>query len=236
MRSHLRRRLSLVPAVTPAPRRQHRAARASLLAVIALAGCEPALPSASAPPAAPDPKVAELQRQLDRPFVVFSAARLEIDRLGEPVAAPITVGSRPTQETMASDAPDVVSVEADGRLLARREGRARIRSYTGGPELLVTVRVASVEERSGATTASGASLPVGPLSLRPAGARLRLGQIQAFEALTPRGPVAGSWSSSNDQVLAHLQDHLFQATALGRATVCASAAGGRSCAPVEVTP
>jgi hypothetical protein len=211
-----------------------------LVATAAAVGCNaPTPPQAWAPPATPDPRIAEVQGQLARAFVVFSGAALEIDRVGEPVAAPVLVGSRPSPETMTSDAPDVVSVETDGRLLAHREGRASIRSASGGPSLAVTVRIASAGDKRAAAAAEksgGAGDVLGSLTLRPPKARLRLGEIQTFEALTPRGPVPGSWSTSNDRVVAHLQDHVFQGTEPGQAQVCARAAGRRACAAVEVTP
>ncbi len=218
-------------------------AAGAVLALAALLGCDPGPPQAWAPPATPDPGIAGVRQQLDRPFVVFSRAELEIDRLGEPVLAPILVGSRPSPATMTSDTPEVVSVEADGRLLAHREGRAGLRSPSGGPVLTVTVRVASAATQGGASAdqagganANAAGPPTGPLSLRPARAQVRLGQIQTFEALTPQGPVAVSWSSSDERVVAHLQDHLFQGTEPGLAQVCARTTGRRVCADVEVTP
>lgn len=206
-----------------------------LLAAVALTGCEPALPNASAPPAAPDPRIVDLQRRLERPFVVFAEGRLEVDRLGEPVAAPVTVGSHPSQDTMSSDAPDVVSVEPDGRLLAHRAGTARVRSATGGRELLVVV---SNTSRVGVAQVVIATQdePSPVLSVTPARIRLRPGQVQAFEARSQRGAVPVSWSTSNDQVLAHLQDHVFQAVEVGGARVCAVAGKVRACAGVEVTP
>lgn len=123
---------------------------AVLLAILASACEPPAPPQTWAPPVTPAPQIAEVQQQLARPFVVFASAELEIDQIGEPVATPVQVGSRPSPATMASDAPDVVSVEVDGRLLARRAGRARLRAATGGPELVVTVRLASSDDRRSA--------------------------------------------------------------------------------------
>lgn len=213
---------------------------AAALAMVALLGCDPAAPQAWAPPATPDPTIAAVREQLARPFVALSATEFEIDRLGEPVAAPVLVGSNPSPATLTSDTPEVVSVEADGRLLAHREGRAGLRSTSGGPALTVTVRIASElgpdANQAKATGRSRALIQEGALSLRPAKARVRLGQIQGFEVLTPRGPVAASWTSSNERIVAHLQDHVFQGTEPGSAQVCARTTGGRVCAAVEVTP
>jgi hypothetical protein len=211
-------------------------AAAAALVLSSLAACEAPVPQAWAPPARPDPQVAANQARLARPFVVFAEETLQIDRLGDPVAAPITVGSRASPETMSSDAPEVVSVEPDGRLLAHGQGRATIRASTGGP--LLRVEVAAVSEQADGETGSkseggrGAGAP----TILPAKARLRPGEVQAFQALTPAGPLVGAWSSSDERVVAHLQDHLFQGLEPGRARVCVLAAGRSACAAVEVTP
>jgi len=93
---------------------------------------QPALP----PP--PDPK-------LDKPFVAFRQPSLVIDRLETPMPAPVTVGSQPSPVTMESDAPEVVSVDATGALVAHRAGSAKVRPIgTGGAALSVEVRPVSV--------------------------------------------------------------------------------------------
>lgn len=202
----------------------------------ALLACDSPPPQAWAPPAVLDPKVLAAQQELGRAFVVFSRTEMVIDQLDVPVAAQVQVGSRPSPATMASNAPEVVSVEADGRLVAHREGTARLRASTGGPELIVSVRLASLAGPTSGRTAQEGGLPVAHLSVRPPRARLHLGDVQTFEALTAAGPFPVTWSTSNEVVVAHLQDHVFQGTAPGMAQVCANAAGSRACAVVEVTP
>ncbi len=78
---------------------------------------------------------------MDRPHVVFSRRSLVIQRLGVPVAPPVSVPSRPSPETMSSDDPATVRVEASGALVGLRPGRATIRTLHGeGSSLEVEVR------------------------------------------------------------------------------------------------
>ena len=78
---------------------------------------------------------------VDRPHVVFRRRSLVISRLGVPVAPPVSVPSRPSPETMRSDDPDTVRVEASGALVGLRPGRATIRTLHGeGSSLEVEVR------------------------------------------------------------------------------------------------
>ena len=206
------------------------------LASGAVLACDAPPPQAWAPPAVQDPRVPALQQELARPFVVFSRAEMSIEQLDVSVDAPIQVGSRPSPATMVSSAPEVVSVQADGRLVAHREGAAHLRASTGGPELIVSVRLASFAETKAGEAEKPGGRPVGGLSVRPTRAKLHLGDVQAFEALSPAGPIPVSWSTSSEVIVAHLQDHVFQGTAPGAARICATAAGGRACAVVEVTP
>jgi hypothetical protein len=157
-----------------------------------------------------------------------------VERLEEPIDAPVLAGSRPSRETIWSDAPEIVSVGPDGRLLAHRAGRAQVTARVGGPALIVVVRPRHVEP--GTSMALAAASSPGLLSVKPARIRLKLGEIQAFEALTSAGPVASEWSTSNDQKVVHLQDHVFQGLELGTAMVCARAWHQRACSTVEVTP
>lgn len=128
---------------------------AGLAAAAVLHACgnpSPKVEPGSAPPVPPqlapaseqqtrlDARLEQARRELDRDFVVFAAPGLVIDRLGSPVAAPVTVGSRPGPRTMTSDDPDVVSVGADGTLVAHRQGTTRVRSEGSGSSLTVVVR------------------------------------------------------------------------------------------------
>lgn len=175
-----------------------------------------------------------LRGQLSAPFVVFREQALVIPVIGEPVAAPVTVGSQPTPDTIWSDSPGVVSVTPDGRLLAHREGSARVSARNGGPPLEIQVRLSAAPRQAGRDRA-GQTEEVS-LRVHPNRSAIRLGEIQGFQALTTAGPVPAVWSSSNEQKIAHLQDHLFQGLEPGQAQVCARANGRRACTTVEVTP
>jgi hypothetical protein len=203
----------------------------ALLVGAPLAGCQEEAPPAAPPPVA---QVPDLRPQHSTPFVVFLDRELELPVLGEPVDPPVTVGSRPSPDTMWSDSPGVLSVAPDGRLLAHREGSARIVARNGGPPLDVRVRSSPSPLR--AEPERPERNVEGALVVQPAHAAIRLGEIQGFQALTTAGPVPADWSSSNEQKVAHLQDHLFQGLEPGQAQVCARANGRRACTTVEVTP
>jgi hypothetical protein len=196
-----------------------------------LGGCQEAPPDALAQ-GAPSPEVVRIQRELARPFVVFSSRTLEMERLEEPMVAPVLVGSRPSPQTLWSSDPDVVSIEQDGRLVAHRAGQAQISARNGGPALSVSVRTRHVENETAPTEHASPER----LTVKPARVRLKLGDVQSFEALTPAGPVPGEWTTSNDRKVAHLQDHVFQGLEPGWAKVCARAGALRACSSVEVTP
>lgn len=101
----------------------------------------------------------------EQPFAVFTKGQLVIDRLGMPFAPPITVGSTASPQTLRSDAPEIVEVDAAGALVGRRNGRALVRSSTDPAQVLeVEVRAAS-------------ALAVWPavITIRPGGAAQPLG-------------------------------------------------------------
>jgi len=84
-------------------------------------------------------RLAQARQRLDGEHVVFSEPSMLIERLGVPLAPPVTVGSRPALATLASDDPGVVSVEEDGRLLAHRAGRTLLRAVGSSSVLAVVV-------------------------------------------------------------------------------------------------
>ena len=93
------------------------------------------------PPPAPQ---ASVPRE-EKAFVVFSRPELVIDTLGVPVPVPATVGSAPSAATLSSDAPDVVSIDESGALVAHRNGIAVVRTTSGAS---LHVRVDGVDVRS----------------------------------------------------------------------------------------
>ncbi len=110
--------------------------KVGLLVALALLSCSRSRDEGSPEMAAEGP--------VRTPFVLFSAESLVIDRLGAPVPVPVAVGSTPSPQTIASDAPDVVSVGPDGSLLGHRNGRATLTARGGlGSVLVVQVLAAS---------------------------------------------------------------------------------------------
>lgn len=237
--------------------------------------------------------------RLDRAFVVFSSPRLVIDRLGIPVAAPVTVGSRPSPGTLASDTPEIVSIDASGALVAHRNGIATVRATGSDSVLQVEVRaveairvdpeevtlkagertrlrvfadavelpaeairwgtsapaiatvdrgevragvagravvVARYGEQSANSRVLVASGPGPAFSVAPSHPTLRVGEVVAFRALSPQGPLDGSatWTSGNGRVLVHLAGNVFKAAAKGEALVCAVALQRKTCTKVGV--
>lgn len=83
------------------------------------------------------------QSAADRPFVVFSARRVVIPRVGVPVPIPVSVGSLPSRETLESMNPSVVQVDQAGALVGMAAGIAQVRTRGGeGGVLEVEVRPA----------------------------------------------------------------------------------------------
>ena len=101
-------------------------------------------------------------------------------------------------------------------------GQFEVTAEAGGARVVLPVRVG---------LSGGARLTVSPPR-----ARLRRGQVSAFQLLSARGGVRAEWSSSEPGVLVAMGGGMFQAVKAGRARVCASALDRVSCSDVEVTP
>lgn len=135
---------------------------------------------------------------VDRPFVAFNQPTLVINRLGVPVATPVSVGSSPSPATIRSDDLSIVRVDASGALVGVANGVTRVRpSDLQGRSLEVTVRAASA------------------VAIRPDHQELepgRAGPLRLVDALTDEElPLAGGeWSSSSPRV-ASVQDGIVQA-------------------------
>jgi len=115
---------------------------AALLAVSTACGrSDLAAPASGA--TAPQDSQASPTTERGAEFVVFSGSRVVISSLESPVPAPVTVGSSPSPATLASDAPDVVSISGSGELVGHRNGHARISNLTSGGGVL-EVEVAAV--------------------------------------------------------------------------------------------
>jgi hypothetical protein len=74
------------------------------------------------------------------------------------------------------------------------------------------------------------------LAVSPPRARMKVGEVKAFQAFSADGPVEASWTSADARVLAPLRGGLFQARAAGRTTACAAAVGRKTCSEVGVSP
>lgn len=184
---------------------------------VALGSCagapdEPKAGDAGGPGAAPG----------ERPFVVFSQQRLLIDRLGVPIAPPVTVGSTVSAETLRSDAPETVDVDSSGGLVGRRNGRALVRSLADATHVLeVEVRAASV-------------LAVAParVTLRPGGAlQLRLLSGDGGE---PVAAEAAEWATTRPEVAIVIGGRVEAGRKPGTATVTVSYGGQVATAQVVV--
>ncbi len=150
-----------------------------LLVVLSAVGCgSPGQEAGGAPPAdRPDAGSAS------RPFVVFHRDRVTLDRLESPTPPPVAAGSHPGPETMVSDDPTVVSVNAAGDLVGHRNGLTAIRTRHGEGSMLV-VEVADV----------------GAIRLEPERLELRPGQEARIQVVGSDGrpvPVEGiQWGAS----------------------------------------
>lgn len=184
------------------------------------------------PPGPLAPAVGE--SPVDRPFVVFRERELLIDRLEAPVPTPISVGSRPSTETMTSDSPEVVSIDASGALVAHRPGSTVIRSIHGEGSSLA-VRVEPTREGTAKFPRNDGKRP-GALRIQPAKARLSRGTVKLFEARSATGPLAAEWRSRRPEVVGPLAGGLFEGLSPGRASVCARVESREVCADVEVIP
>lgn len=168
----------------------------------------------------PTQQAARPRAQLPHLFVRFTRERVVLRALETPTTPPVALGSTPLPTTMASDDPTVVSVGADGALVAHRDGTTRVRPLAGGSPLDVTVRAAR-------------SLHVEPQRLY-----LQLGDrrplaLRADDDVVERSDV--SWASTDPSV-AYLVDDRIVAAAPGTARVIARHAGREAEAVVVVTP
>ena len=153
---------------------------------------------------------------VDRPGVAFRQASLAIDRVGIPVAPPVTPGSSPSPATLASDAPDVVSIQPDGTLVANRNGRATIRALAGGGSLTVDVLAVS-------------GLRAEPPTLRVGPGLAALPVLKSGAVTIPAGSV--SWFSNTPDVAMVEDGRVRTGPTKGTATLTAVYGGER----VQVT-
>ncbi len=158
----------------------------------------------------------------EQPFAVFTKGQLVIDRLGMPFAPPITVGSTASPQTLRSDAPEIVEVDAAGALVGRRNGRALVRSPTDPAQVLeVEVRAAS-------------ALAVSPavIKIRPGGAaHLKLVSGGGGEEVPAEAAV---WATTRPDVAMVVGGRVEAGPKTGTATVTVTYGGQAATAQVVV--
>lgn len=183
---------------------------AAALLVVAACGREPAR---QAPQAAPPGSAAAA------PFAVFSRSSMVIDRLGVQVAAPVTVGSRPSDTTMSSDAPQIVTVDPSGNLVAHQDGVATIRSAGGALEVVVR-------------TARSIALVPRRLALRPG----ETGRLRAVEGDGPQEIAAGAveWATSDPRIATLFGGEVMAGRRSGSARITARYGGRQAEALITV--
>lgn len=156
---------------------------------------------------------------VDKPFVAFKEPSVSIDRLELPVAAAVAPGSSPSPATMVSDTPDVVSIQADGTLVAHRNGRATIRALQGGGSLTVEVIAAS-------------GMRAEPRTLRVGPGTAALPVLMSGDATVPAG--AASWFSNAPDVAMVEDGRIRAGPSKGTATLTAVYGGERVQVTVDV--
>lgn len=150
---------------------------------------------------------------VDKPFVGVRQASLTIDRLETPVAPPVTPGSSPSPAGLVSDAPDVVSVQSDGSLVAHRNGRATVRALPGGGALAVEVVAVS-------------GLHAEPPTLRVGPGTAALPMLKSGDIAIPAGAV--TWYSNAPNVAMVEDGRVRAGPAKGTAILTAVYGGERA--------
>ncbi len=156
---------------------------------------------------------------IDKPFVGFQQSSLTISRLETPVAPPVTPGSMPSPTTIGSDSPEVVGIQADGSLVAHRNGRATIRALQGGGTLAVEVLAST-------------GLHAEPPSLRTGPGTHALPVLRSGDATVPAGSV--SWFSSAPDVAMVEDGRIRAGPSRGTATLTAVYGDERVRVPIVV--
>jgi hypothetical protein len=134
-----------------------------------------------------------------------------------------TGGNVPSEAVVWTTSAPEVAVASNGMVYVKDvPGSALLTARYGGAASTVRITVGSPD--------------VGTLHVAPAKPKMRLGSLLAFQARSHSGPVDALWSTSSEVAVAHLQDNLFQATAVGDAQVCARLGQRLACTRVEVTP
>jgi hypothetical protein len=208
-------------AIPTDPEMEERMRNFSCLIVAVLASAALACGRRGAPPvaSATPPKFGDAR--IDRPFVVFNQRSFVIDHVGVPMRPPVSIGSRPSPETIASDDCSVVQVDATGALVGLRNGRVVVRSR-GGEGSSLDVEVKAV---------SGIALSPPQLVLEPGGSSALI--VTAADGSGEVGPAAVTWGTSAPSVVSVL-DGRIQAIRPGSARIVATYGGATAAADIMV--
>lgn len=154
----------------------------------------------------------------------------------EPEALVLATGGRARVRVLADD-----GIELTGDAVRWRSEDGVPLALGGG--LVVSMGTPGqfrVEARAGDAVGTLDVRVAVPASLRlrvtPPSARMKVGQVRAFQAVSEQGGVRARWHASNSEMLVSMGDGLFEARRRGRVKVCAQALERTSCSDVEVAP
>ena len=154
----------------------------------------------------------EMPRSERQGFLAFTAKHLYIDKLETPVAAPVAVGSNSSPATIESDAPDIVTVDRRGYLVAHRNGNAFVHAR-GDSSRGFTVEVRSING----------------LWVTPGVAELKVGEAIPVKIAANDGslinPEAVTWATSNPSVAMVDRGRIEAGKHAGRARLAATYSG-----------
>jgi len=145
---------------------------------------------------------------------------LVLDRKGQEVS-----GAR--SPTWSSSRPDVVEVDAGGRILSKKEGKAAVTATLGGLSTQVPVEVVDVKV-----------IEITPVTARlvgPPGTSLPL-QAVVKNSRDETIAVPVTWSSSEDKVATVSPDGVVTSAGAGKATIMAKVGDLQTAAEIAVDP
>lgn len=154
---------------------------------------------------------------LERPLRLVARV---LDRKGQPVAeAPAP--------SWSSSRPDVVEVDASGRLMSKKEGKAAVTAALENLSTQVSVEVLDVK-----------AVEITPVTARLVGPPGTALPLQAVVKNSRDQPIAVpvTWSSSDEKVAAVSPDGVVTAAGAGKATIVAKVGDLQTAAEVTVDP
>ena len=154
---------------------------------------------------------------LERPLRLVARV---LDRKGQPVTDTRAPG-------WSSSRPDVVEVDASGRLLSKKEGKAMVTASLEKLSTQVSVEVLDVKV-----------VEVTPLAARLVGPPGTALPLQAVVKNSRNEPVSipVTWSSSDDKIATVSPDGLVTSAGAGKATIMAKVGDLQTAAEVSVDP